>query len=283
MRDEERVRHRVISSMRHVGMMTIARVWALLLLLLAPVVAIPQVDSIGIVIMHGKGGSPTGLVAELARTLEEKGHLVANLDMPWSGRRHYDVPVGGAVEEVGAAVAGLRGKGAKKVFVAGHSQGGAFATYLAGKLAVDGVIVIAPGGNVDHFFFREKVRDSLARARQLVADGKGGEPATLDDFEGGRGLFPVVTAPAVYVTWFDPEGAMNMARAARAANPATPILWIVPGRELPGLRKTNIPMFRTLPANPRTRFYEPDSDHRGAPTASAEEIARWTREVAAGR
>ncbi|MNC87858.1 hypothetical protein D3C83_36210 [compost metagenome] len=76
---------------------------------------------------------------------------------------------------------------------------------------------------------------------------------------------------------------MNMARAARAANPATPILWIVPGRELPGLRKTNIPMFRTLPANPRTRFYEPDSDHRGAPTASAEEIARWTREVAAGR
>jgi pimeloyl-ACP methyl ester carboxylesterase len=240
-------------------------------------------EPIGIVIMHGKGGSPTGLVADLARTLEDRGYLVANLEMPWSGRRHYDVSVARAEEEVEAAVKGLRGKGARKVFVAGHSQGGAFATHLAGRLAVDGVVVIAPGGNVDHFFFREKVRDPLARARQLVADGKGNEPARLEDFEGARGLFPVVAAPAVYVTWFDPEGAMNMDRAARAANPATPILWIVPSRELPGLRKTNIPMFRSLPAHPLTRFYEPDADHRGAPTASADEIERWTREVTAAR
>ena len=240
-------------------------------------------EPIGIVIMHGKGGSPTGLVAGLARTLEEKGYLVANLEMPWSGRRNYDVPVGRAEEEVKAALDGLRAKGSKKVFVAGHSQGGAFAAHLAGRLAVDGVIVIAPGGNVDHFFFQKQVRGSLARARQLVADGKGNEPATLEDFEGGKGTYPIVVAPAVYVTWFDTEGAMNMSRAVRAANQAVPILWIVPSGELPGLRKTNIPMFRSLPAHPLTKRYEPDSDHRGAPTASADEIERWTREVAAAR
>ena len=250
------------------------------LIMTLPLAVWAQGGSIGIVVMHGKGGSPTGLVAGLARTLEERGHLVANIEMPWSGSRHYDVPVSRAEAEVEAALAGLRGKGAKKVFVAGHSQGGAFAAHLAGRLAVDGVIVIAPGGNVDHFFFREKVRDSLARARRLIADGKGGEPAKLDDFEGARGMFPVVTTPAVYVTWFDPEGAMNMDRAVRAANPATPILWIVPSRELPGLRKTNIPMFRALPTHSLTRFYEPDSDHRGAPTASIDEIASWIREVA---
>lgn len=253
----------------------------MLLLLAVPFAVRAQGEPIGIVILHGKGGSPTGLVAGLAQTLEGKGYLVANLEMPWSGRRQYDVPVAGAEREVEAALAGLRSKGAGKVFIAGHSQGGAFTTYLAGRLAADGVIVIAPGGNVDHYFFREKVRDTLARAQRLVADGKGGAPARLDDFEGGRGLFPVVTAPAIYVTWFDPEGAMNMERAARAANPATPVLWIVPARELPGLRKTNIPLFRSLPAHPLTRFYEPDADHRGAPTASADEIARWTREVAA--
>jgi pimeloyl-ACP methyl ester carboxylesterase len=239
-----------------------------------------QPGTIGIVIMHGKGASPTGLVANLAQTLEGRGYLVTSLEMPWSGKRNYDVPVARGEEEVEAALAGLRGKGAIKVFVAGHSQGGMFALHLAGKLIVDGVICIAPGGNADHYFFREKVREGLARARQLVAEGKGGEPAPLDDFEGARGTYQVVAVPAAYVTWFDPEGAMNMERAARTARPAAPVLWIVPRRELPGLRKTNIPMFQSLPANPLTRLYEPDSDHRGAPAASADEIARWITEVA---
>jgi pimeloyl-ACP methyl ester carboxylesterase len=250
------------------------------LALAAPLAAMAQGEPIGIVIMHGKGGSPSGLVAELATALESKGYAVANVEMPWSGKRNYDVSVSRAVEEAEAAVAGVRGKGAKKVFVAGHSQGGAFVVHLAGKLAVDGFVVIAPGGNVDHFFFRGKVSDSVARARRLIAEGKGSEPATLDDFEGHKGSYQVVAAPAVYLTWFDPEGAMNMDKAARGANPAIPILWIVPRGEAPGLRKTNIPMFRSLPANPLTKLYEPDSDHRGAPSASAEEIARWTKEVA---
>lgn len=274
MKKDNSVLHRVMTAIACIGAA---------LLMLAPPAVLAQVEPLGIVVMHGKGGSPTGLIAGLAGALESGGYLVANIEMPWSGRRQYDVPVAAAEKEVEAAITSLRGKGAKKVFVAGHSQGGAFATYLAGKLAVDGVVVIAPGGNVDHYFFREKVSGPLARTRRLVADGKGNEPATLEDFEGAKGLFPVATTPAIYVTWFDPEGAMNMARAARAANPATPILWIVPSRELPGLRKTNVPMFRSLPAHPLSRLYEPDSDHRGAPTASAEEIARWTKKVAATR
>lgn len=42
----------------------------------------------------------------------------------------------------------------------------------------------------------------------------------------------------------------------------------------------NIPMYSTLPANPLNSFYEPDSDHLGAPAASADEIVRWTRKIA---
>ena len=82
--------------------------------------------------MHGKGGSPQRLVLELAKGLEAKGFLVANLEMPWSGRRNYDVPVAKGEEEVETALAGLRAKGAKKVFVSGHSQGGVFTLHLAG-------------------------------------------------------------------------------------------------------------------------------------------------------
>jgi len=246
----------------------------------APLSAMAQGESIGIVIMHGKGGSPTRLVADLARALEGKGYIVANLEMPWSGNRNYDVPVSKAEEEIEAAMAGLRGKGAKKVFVSGHSQGGAFALHMAGKLSVDGVIAIAPGGNVANRVFRENLGESVARARQLVAEGKGNEPARLEDYEGARGTYPVLAIPAAYITWFDAEGAMNMGRAARAANAQVPILWIVPKRERPALLKTNLPMFSTLPANPLTRLYQPDSDHLGAPSASAEEVVRWTREVA---
>lgn len=255
------------------------------LVLVALAVALPlrataQGGPIGIVIMHGKGGAPTGYVANLARTLEGDGYLVANLEMPWSRSRNYDVTVERGVQEVETAVAGLRAKGAKKVFVSGHSQGGAFALHIAGRQGIDGVIAMAPGGDVGNRIFREQLGQSVARARRLVAEGKGNEPARLEDYEGDKGTYSVTTAPAVYLTWFEPEGAMNMQRAARAANPKVPILWIVGRGERPGLRKVNIPLFNSLPDNPLTRLYEPDADHTGTPTASVDEIVRWTREVA---
>jgi dienelactone hydrolase len=111
---------------------------SLALALAAVLPALAQDPPIGIVVMHGKGGLPTGYVAHLANTLAAKGYLVASPEMPWSGRRHYDVPVRRAEEEVDAAVNALRSRGAVKVFVAGHSQGGLFALHVAGALAFDG-------------------------------------------------------------------------------------------------------------------------------------------------
>ncbi|HXF66160.1 MAG TPA: alpha/beta fold hydrolase [Burkholderiales bacterium] len=230
--------------------------------------------------MHGKGGSPAKFVDGLARTLERRGYLVANIEMPWSGNRSYDAGVSRAEEEVEAACASLRAGGAKKVFVAGHSMGGVFALHLAGRLAVDGIVAIAPGGSSSSPVIREKLAGSLERARQLVAQGKGSEPAWLEDYEGSRGVYRISAVPAAYVTWMDPDGAMSMTRAAQAADPKVPILWIVPKRDYPGLLKTTPAIFRTLPPNPLTRFHEPESDHLNAPAASAEEIVRWTKEVA---
>lgn len=251
------------------------------LALSAPLGAMAQGEPIGIVVMHGKGGSPTRLVADLAQGLESKGYLVANLEMPWSGRRNYDVSTGKGEKEVEAALEGLRARGARKLFVVGHSQGGVFALHLAGKLAADGFVTIAPGGNVAGRVFVEKLGASLGRARNLVAEGKGNEPARLEDFEGGRGTYEVLAIPAAYVTWFDPAGAMNMDRAVHSVSPRAPILWVAPTRDYPGLIRTSLPLYRALPAHPLTRLYEPDADHRGAPSASVDEIVRWTREVAA--
>lgn len=141
----------------------------------------------GIVIMHGKGGSPAKHVADLASSLESKGYLVANLEMPWSARRDYDVSVAAAEQEVESALDRLRARGARKLFVAGHSQGGLFALYFGGRHPVDGVIAMAPGGNVGNQIFREKLGESVEQARKLVADGKGDEKTRLLDYEGAQG------------------------------------------------------------------------------------------------
>jgi pimeloyl-ACP methyl ester carboxylesterase len=238
---------------------------------------------IGVVVMHGKGGGPAGLVSGLAAGLESAGYLVRNLEMPWSGKRDYDVNVTAAEQEVEAALAALRDAGAQKLFVAGHSQGGVFALYFGGGHAVDGIVAIAPGGDTNSPFYRGRVADSLAEARKLVAEGKGAERTRLMDFEGAKGTYPVLTAPAVYVTWFDPDGAMNQTAAVRKMNPATPVLFIAPTNDYPALTRVKNAMFDALPKNPRTKLYEPGATHQYAPTASIQEIIAWTAGVANAR
>ena len=234
---------------------------------------------IGIVIMHGKGGSPTRHVSDLASSLEGKGYLVANLEMPWSGRRNYDVNVSAAEKEVESALDTLRSKGAQKLFVAGHSQGGVFAIYLGTKQSLDGIIAIAPGGNVGNPTFREKLGGSVELARKLIAEGKGDEKTRFSDYEGAKGIYPILTTPSLYVSWFDPDGAMNQTAALKNMNPQVPILFIAPTGDYPGLRNLRNQLFSLLPKNPLSKLYEPNSSHLDAPSASRDEIMRWTTEV----
>ncbi len=244
------------------------------------VLAEPVSPKIGIVLMHGKGGSPSKHVADLASWLESKGYLVSNLDMPWSGRRDYDVSVNAAEHEVDVALSALRGKGAQKLFVAGHSQGGLFALYFGGRHEVDGVIAIAPGGDVGNAAFREKLGASVDMARRLIADGKGDARALFSDYEGSKGLTPITTTPAIYLSWFDPDGAMSQSAAMTAMNPKIPVLYIGPTGDYPPLRNVKQAMFASLPKHPLTQLHEPDSTHLGAPSASRDEILRWTSVVA---
>ena len=235
---------------------------------------------IGVVVMHGKGGSPAKHVADLASFLENKGYLVANLEMPWSGRREYDVNVAGAEKEVESALDNLRAQGATKLFVAGHSQGGLFALYFGGKHMIDGVIAIAPGGNVDSPVFQEKLGKSVELANKLVAGGKGDEKTGFFDFEGSKGTISINSTPAAYLSWFDPDGAMNQSIAVRNVNPQVPVLFIVPKGDYPGLLKVKQSMFDALPHHPLTRLYEPDANHTGAPSALRDEIILWATEIA---
>lgn len=240
-------------------------------------------NKIGFVLMHGKGGTPQKYISDLAGPLERQGFLVTNLEMPWSGRRSYDVTVRAAESEVESALNALRNQGAQKLFVAGLSQGGLFALHFGNAHAVDGIIAIAPGGNVASPVFREKLGESVELARRLVSEGKGEEKARFLDFESSRGTYPVVTTAAAYLTWFEPEGAMNQMKAVRGMNPATPVLYVVPTNDYPGLLRTKQQMFDALPKNPRTRLYEPESGHLGAPSASVRGIVEWAKAIANDR
>lgn len=244
--------------------------------------ATAQSPAIGVVVMHGKGGSPAKWVAPLASGLEQKGYLVANVEMPWSGNRHYDVDVAAADKEVDAALDGLRAKGAKKVFVAGHSQGGVFVLHYGATHSVDGIIAIAPGGNVASPIYGKEVGGSVERARKLVAEGKGSEKESFEDFEGSRGTFRVSATAAAYLSWFDPDGAMNQVKSSKSIDPKMPVLFIAPTRDYPALQRVKSMTFGALPKNPLTRMYEPSASHLESPAASVDEIARWTAEVAAG-
>ena len=248
-----------------------------------PVATVAEVPKMGIVIMHGKGGSPDRHVDNLARQLKDKGYEVANLEMPWSGRREYDVDTDAADAEVDKAIADMRAKGAQKIFVSGHSQGGAYATHYGATHEVDGVIAIAPGGNVANKLFKEKLGKSVGKARKMVEAGKGDKKVNLDDFEGSKGTYSVRTTPRVYLTWFSPDGAMNMRKSVRRMSPNTPVLWLVAKNDYAGLRKLNIPLFDEFPSNPNTKMMEPDSDHIGAPSASIDLIADWTAVVATAK
>jgi pimeloyl-ACP methyl ester carboxylesterase len=248
----------------------------------SPLTAIAETGSprIGIVIMHGKGGSPTGFVAELASALESKGYLVANLEMPWSGKRQYDVSVFAAEQEVEAALSQLRAKGVKKLFVAGHSQGGLFALHFGNTHLVDGVVTIAPGGNVGSELFKEKLGSTVSLARTLIAEGKGDAKTSLSDYENTKGTFPVISPPSAYLSWFDPDGAMNQTKAVQNFNSAIPVLYIAPTNDYPALRRNKQEMFDALPKNPRSKLYEPGATHIQAPSASVNEIVEWTKAVA---
>lgn len=229
--------------------------------------------------MHGKGGSPGGYVEPLAAELERKGFLVANIEMPWSRHRSYDATVADAVTQVSSALEKLRSSGAAQLFVAGHSQGGLFALYVGGQVRVDGIVAIAPGGNAASPANREKLGASVAQARKLIAEGRGANETRFLDFEGSRGTYPIVCTPEHYLSWFDPDGAMNETSAVRNMNPAVPVLFIAPTGDYPALQRSKQLFFGALPPNPLTKLYEPLSSHLDAPAASAAEVERWLTEV----
>lgn len=245
--------------------------------LLAPGLrAQPAAPRVGIVVMHGAGARSSSM-AGFAGRLMSQGHLVANLDMPWSTEDAHRTPVEAAERHVLGQLQELRRRGAAKLVIAGFSKGGMFAAHMATRTPIDGLVAIAPNGGAD----QKKLQDQVDRARALVAAGKGEDRTLLQDGGVvGDDRYPMPGAvPSSYLTWFEPQGAMNFERIFRSQRPGVPVLLVVPTRDLENLLRMKQAVWQGLPPHPGNRLYEPETDHLGAVAAATPEAIRWIAEV----
>lgn len=185
-----------------------------------------SLSGFGVVLLHGKGGTPTTMIEGLSESLRKEGALVEAPELPWSARRIYDATYDQAMAEIDAAVERLKKGGATKITVAGHSLGGNAAIgYGARRKGLHAVVALAPGHLPEAWALRLRTRSAIVLAKQLVASGKGDVPMSFPDLAQGI-PFSIKATPAVYLSMFDPEGPAVIPRNAAAMEPV-PFLWVV--------------------------------------------------------
>lgn len=250
------------------------------LILAAPAQAAEAEAKIGVVLMHGKlDERPGRALNDLANYLRGQGFLVAIPEMPWSKARGYDKTFDAALDEIAADLEGLRQKGADRLVIGGHSLGAnAALAYAASRGGVAGVILLAPGHTPFRKKSREEFAESLARAQEMVAAGKGQEKAQFRDSNQGS-KYNIQVRADVYLSFFDPEGLGSMPRMAHKLSPDIPLLVVI-GSWDPLYDAARSLIFDKAPANPRSRYVEVKAGHVETPTEGKRQIADWIKSLA---
>lgn len=236
-------------------------------------------DRAGIVLMHGKKGSPDNL-RTLADDLSAHGYLVVTPEMPWSKTRAYDRTLEEAHQEIDAAVELLRLSGATRIAVAGHSMGANMALgYAATHAGIDAVMALGPGQTVESGNFREALGSSVTLANTLVAQGQADEQAEFSDLHLGK-VGTARTTARIYKSYFDPAGLANMPATVRRIG--VPLLWTVGDRDKNMLDRGPSYAFEAAKADHRNRYAVVGADHMGTPEASRSVVLQWLGAVLPG-
>ena len=238
-----------------------------------------QLDGFGVVYLHGKGAWPGALNGGILSALRDEGALVATPEMPWSFHRRYGATYDQAMAEIDAAVAGLKAKGARRIVIIGHSLGANAAIGYAARrpnAALAGVVALSPGHLPEAGNMREFVAGAVARAKSLVAEGKGDVVETFPDMAQGIPLVAHAT-PVVYLSWFDPDGPAVIPKNAAAigASPhPVPLLWVV-GKLDPIDRRGPQYAFDAAAKNPKSKYIEVFAGHLTTPTVARGQVVAW--------
>jgi esterase/lipase len=251
------------------------RIFVIILAACISFAAAARGETLGVVMMHGKRGTPAQLAA-LDTSVSSAGFLVARPEMCWSRTRIYDQTYLDCLKDADAAAMTLKGRGASAIVILGMSLGGNAALgYGARRPGLRGVIALAPGPRVGLLAERPTIARSLAEAQSLIAAGKGQEKRAFSDFNNGS-EFTVTTTPAIYVTFFakDSPGAMTV----NAAHLTAPLL-LVSGTE-DSLQRNIDKVFAQAPSDPHNSQVTVKSDHLGTPAASTEAVVAWLKSLA---
>lgn len=235
-------------------------------------------SKIGIVLLHGKQGTPeiqrgrVVVIGGLADALTGAGYAVERPEMCWSRTRIYDAAYLDCFADIDAAVARLKAGGANGIVVMGMSQGGNVVLgYGARRDGLKAIVAIAPGPAPEMLTrSNPTIASAVAQANAMIAAGKSAERTQFPDTNGGQ-EFTVSVTPAVYVSFFSPDGPANL--KANIAHLKAPLL-VVSGTQ-DRSQKYVRSAFKFAPGNPLNKLVDVDSNHLGTPAAGTAAILAW--------
>jgi pimeloyl-ACP methyl ester carboxylesterase len=263
-------------------MVGLAGLLGVVLLLASPAHAQQKV---GVLMLHGKNPASNRSpdFRPLKTSMEAQGWIVNFPNMPWSATRYLDGNWDQAMEEIAGEVRDLRGKGATRIVLVGHSMGAPAALgFSACGGDVQVVVLLAPGHHPGIYYNAsalKTVRESVDRARDMVAAGKGSERARFDDINQGRSL-SVNTTAGGYLSYFDPASDADMSVTAPRVPATTPVLTVI-GDGDPFIRAARAYYVDKLPANPRSRYLEVHATHLTTPAVASVGMVEWIKSAIA--
>lgn len=234
-------------------------------------------EGAGVVLLHGKIYGPGKFAEELIAVLRAEGAVVVTPEMPWRLRRMYSRSYDDALALIGKAIGEAKAKGAGRIVLAGHSMGAnAAIAYAARHPGIFAVIAISPGHLPETAEMMKHSAWGIAKAKRLLAEGKGDVRALFFDRVQGWRL-PIRTTPEIYLSYFDPDGPAVMPRNARAM-PAIPFLWVVGSRD-PIFRRGTDYAFALANGHPKSRYVTVDAGHTDTPRAARKQIVDWLQSL----
>jgi esterase/lipase len=232
-------------------------------------------EAIGVVMMHGKHGTPSQL-QQLAATVANAGFLVERPEMCWSATRIYDQTYLECFADIDAAATRLKSHGATAIVVLGMSLGGNAALgFGARRQDLKAIIALAPAHAPELLRRRPDIAQSIATAQAAVVTGKLDEKETFNDIDLGT-IFPVNTTPVIYLSFFGPESLAVM--PDNAAHLTAPVLMVSGSNDPTQSNAGNF--FARAPFDPRNEHVTVEADHLSTPAASAAAVLSWLKMLA---
>jgi pimeloyl-ACP methyl ester carboxylesterase len=258
----------------------LARVCVVIAVLLAVAAPAAAQGTVGVILMHGKQGSPnTPGLRDIASKAQAAGMKVVVPSMPWGSGGWEKINV--TPDQVFAMIDGyanqLRAQGAQRIVVGGHSLGANMAlAYAVARQNVAGVVMAAPGHSPVGSYRNPSIKDSIDQAAQLVKSGQASQPFSgLDENQGSS--IRMSTTAGVYAAWLNPRGQASMPVQAPLLPASIPVMVII-GTKDPGYGYIENSVYKPAAKNPYSKFLVIDGgDHRNTDQAASQRIVDWIK------